>query len=64
MNKNRNEKSETFETRDLRDPGCHNSNLFKTVAANLRKRKAARERAQREKEIREMESSFSDIIYP
>ena len=64
MNKNRNEKSETFETRDLRDSNCHNSNLFKTIAGNLRKRWAARERAQREKEIREMESSFSDIIYP
>lgn len=61
MNKNRNK---GFETRDLRDSNCHNSNLFKTIAANLRKRWAARERAQREKEIREMESSFSDIIYP
>ena len=58
MNKNRNK---GFETRDLRDSNCHNSNLFKTIAANLRKRWAARERTKREQEIRNMECSINEL---
>ena len=50
-----------FETRDLRDPNCHNSNLFKSIAKKIRERWAARERSKREKEIRDMECSINEL---
>ena len=50
-----------FETRDLRDPNCHDSNLFKSIANKLRERWAARERTKREQEIRNMECSINEL---
>lgn len=50
-----------FETRDLRDPNCHDSNLFKSIAIKLRERWAARERTKREQEIRNMECSINEL---
>lgn len=61
MNKNQNN---GFETRLIGDPNCRNSSLFRSIATKIRKQRAARESAQREQEIREMENALADIFYP